>query len=68
MRDLPMIQGVVLVITLAVVLINLLADLLTVLLPQAAYRAPGADDPPYPPRYPPVVATRAQHPCPGGDP
>ncbi|MFF7860226.1 ABC transporter permease [Pseudomonas monteilii] len=32
MRDLPMIQGVVLVITLAVVLINLLADLLTVLL------------------------------------
>ncbi|MDH0303716.1 MULTISPECIES: ABC transporter permease [unclassified Pseudomonas] len=32
MRDLPMIQGIVLVITLAVVLINLLADLLTVLL------------------------------------
>lgn len=32
MRDLPMIQAIVLVITLAVVLINLLADLLTVLL------------------------------------
>ncbi|WP_110970447.1 ABC transporter permease [Pseudomonas huaxiensis] len=32
MRDLPLIQGVVLVITLGVVLINLLADLLTVLL------------------------------------
>lgn len=32
MRDLPMIQGIVLVITLAVVLINLLADLATVLL------------------------------------
>jgi len=32
MRDLPLIQGTVLVITLGVVLINLLADLLTVLL------------------------------------
>ncbi|WP_095153621.1 ABC transporter permease [Pseudomonas sp. Irchel 3E13] len=32
MRDLPLIQGVVLVVTLGVVLINLLADLLTVLL------------------------------------
>jgi peptide/nickel transport system permease protein len=32
MRDLPMIQAIVLVITLGVVLINLLADLLTVLL------------------------------------
>jgi len=32
MRDLPLIQAIVLVITLAVVLINLLADLLTVLL------------------------------------
>ena len=32
MRDLPMIQAIVLVITLAVVLVNLLADLLTVLL------------------------------------
>ncbi|NVZ54599.1 ABC transporter permease [Pseudomonas sp. B6002] len=32
MRDLPMVQAIVLVITLAVVLINLLADLLTVLL------------------------------------
>ncbi len=32
MRDLPLIQGVVLVITLGVVLVNLLADLLTVLL------------------------------------
>ncbi len=32
MRDLPLIQGVVLVITLGVVAINLLADLLTVLL------------------------------------
>jgi peptide/nickel transport system permease protein len=32
MRDLPMVQAIVLVITLGVVLINLFADLLTVLL------------------------------------